>query len=162
VDYVAIDFGGVGVNQTFKVPRYRGIENPFGHIWKWLDGINIKHNNVADGGTSLIYQRNTKTFVDNTLTAYVAAGNLPVTSNYVKLMQDSGLIMPKTVGASASTWFCDYSYTPQPVVSSAWYAPIVGGNASYGADAGFGYVRTSAVASGTSTHFGSRLCCFGE
>ena len=36
------DFGGAGVNRTFNVPRYRGIENPFGHIWKNTDGINIR------------------------------------------------------------------------------------------------------------------------
>lgn len=36
------DFGGEGVNRTFAVPRYRGIENPFGHIWKNTDGINIR------------------------------------------------------------------------------------------------------------------------
>jgi hypothetical protein len=162
VDYVATDFGGVGVDQTFKVPRYRGVENPFGHIWKWLDGINILHNNAGDGGTSLLYQRTTKAFVDGTLTNYTAAGNLPTSNGYVKLMQDSGLIMSKTVGAGETTWWCDYFYTPQPVVSSAWYAPTVGGEAYDGASPGLGYVRSNSRASGSAVRIGSRLCCFGE
>jgi hypothetical protein len=37
-----IDFGGEGINRTFMVPSYRGIENPFGHIWKNTDGVNIR------------------------------------------------------------------------------------------------------------------------
>jgi hypothetical protein len=32
------NFGGAGTNLTFTVPRYRGIENLFGHVWKWVDG----------------------------------------------------------------------------------------------------------------------------
>jgi len=161
VNYVAADFGGAGVSRTFTVNRYRGIEMPFGHIWKWLDGINILHNNVGDGGTSIIYQRNTKTFVDGTLANYVNAGNLPLTSDYVKLMQDSGLIMPKTVGSSNATWWCDYFYTPQPVAVTAWYAPIVGGHSLSALIAGFGYVLSYTAASDTFTSIGGRLSCFG-
>lgn len=160
VNYVAADFGGAGVSRTFTVNRYRGVEMPFGHIWKWLDGINILHNNAGNGGASLIYQRNTKTFVDGTLSAYVAAGNLPNSVGYVKLMQSSGLIMPTTVGGDAATWFCDYFYTPQPVATSAWYAPLVGGCANSGAPAGLGSVDSTDVASAMSTVIGSRLCCF--
>lgn len=41
------DFGGTGINRTFMVPRYRGVENPFGHIWKNTDGVNLRL--YADG-----------------------------------------------------------------------------------------------------------------
>jgi hypothetical protein len=42
VPYEVTNFGGEGVNRTFMVPRYRGIEHPFGHIWKYCEGINIR------------------------------------------------------------------------------------------------------------------------
>ena len=53
-----------------SVPSYRGIENPFGHIWKWTDGVNV----YCDGEThkSTIYTCDDITkFADNTSTNYV-------------------------------------------------------------------------------------------
>ena len=42
-------------SKVFTVPRYRGIENPFGHVWKWTDGVNIEVKTNSDGGTSKVY-----------------------------------------------------------------------------------------------------------
>ena len=33
-----------GSTLVTNVPSYRGIENPFGHIWKWTDGVLAKGN----------------------------------------------------------------------------------------------------------------------
>jgi hypothetical protein len=34
--------GSIGSNSNTKFPcSYRGIENPFGNVWQWIDGINI-------------------------------------------------------------------------------------------------------------------------
>ena len=49
----AVKDGGGSILLTTNVPRYRGIENPFGHIWKFIDGINIRisptEENSGDG-----------------------------------------------------------------------------------------------------------------
>jgi hypothetical protein len=139
----------------FMVNRYRGVENPFGHIWKWLDGINIDH---VHNTSSTIWQRNTKTFVDNTSANYTNAGQAALADGYVKLMQDGGLIIPKTVGGDAATWFCDYYYVSGV---TGWDAPIVGGYAINEAYAGFGYFAAYFGASDSTPNLGARLCAFG-
>jgi len=36
----AADEYETGAAYTTNIPSYRGIENPFGHIWKFIDGFN--------------------------------------------------------------------------------------------------------------------------
>lgn len=158
---VVNNFGGAGVNITFTVPRYRGVENFFGHIWKRTDGINIYHQKVADGGQSLIYQKIGKPYADATAINYKLVGYLPLTSDYVKTMQRGGLIMPLTTQGSSAAYWCDYFYTPQPVANSGWYSPVLGGYALTGAYAGFGSVSSNYGASDTSPTVGARLCIVG-
>jgi len=164
VDYVATDFGGSGVPQTFKVPRYRGIESPFGDIWEWMDGISIYHSVSPRASYSYIID-NPNYFSDGAVNLGRARAviSLALTSGSVKTIAfgSHGDPLPSAVGGDATTYWCDYFYTPQPVVSSAWYAPVVGGYAAYCSAAGFGYVAAINVATDTHTTVGSRLCCFG-
>ena len=40
----------------YSVVAYRGEENPFGNLWKWVDGINTNNGSTfAEGGTGTIY-----------------------------------------------------------------------------------------------------------
>lgn len=40
----------------YSVVAYRGEENPFGNLWKWVDGININNGSTfAEGDTGTIY-----------------------------------------------------------------------------------------------------------
>lgn len=38
--------------QTLSVPSYRGLENPFGHVWSWTDGCKCNVQSDAAGGLS--------------------------------------------------------------------------------------------------------------
>jgi len=60
---------------------YRGIENFFGHLWKWVDGININDR--------VPYVSNTDTdFADDTTTNYTSLAVTLATSNeYVKTLE---------------------------------------------------------------------------
>jgi hypothetical protein len=58
--------------------------------------------------------------------------------------------------------------TPRPTIKSSlkisglwsrWRAPIVGGNANNGSNAGPVNVNTNIAASNTNTNIGSQLCC---
>ena len=157
--YVSVsnDFG------THQVPSYRGIENPFGHIWKWLDGYNMNIQTAGDGGKSLLYFRNETTgLADDTATGYTLAGEMGRAAGYVNSMLP-GHLFPTLAGGSGSgstTLWCDYFYTD--VVSYAgWRAPVVGGAAAASADAGPVYVNTRYAASLTTPDIGSRLCFLG-
>jgi hypothetical protein len=157
VSVVKTDFGGSAVNRTFTVPRYRGIENPFGHIWKFLDGASVYHEST--GGASKLYTCDTPAnFSDNTETNYEYRGNLPSSSGWVKTMthDDKAILISKEIGGDTSLYWCDYYYTPGLIM--AWRALLCGGSASNGSNAGFGCLFSNYTESAADTHIGARLC----
>lgn len=61
-----------------QVPSYRGVENPFGHIWKWTDGCKCLIQSEADGGLSEFYVcDDPAAFTSSGTTNYELRGNLP-------------------------------------------------------------------------------------
>jgi len=158
VSYTAIDFDGVGVNKVFVVPSYRGIENPFGHIWKRLEGINIESSGYPDSHFVKGYVKNGVTgFSDGTSDGYTQIGNLPTSSNYILNLWwgNSGIFLPKIVGGGATTGWCDYYYAPS---SNGWFAPLSSANAISGSSAGIAYVYANYSAATAAAYFGFRLC----
>lgn len=148
---------------TTSVPSYRGVENPFGHIFKWVDGTKILIQSNDDGGKSLFYTCDDPSMFNTSaseLTGYTYIGALPRTSGYIKsiLFGDNGDIMPKEVGGGSTTYFCDFFYTDIPASGFASRALCFGGLAHYGALAGFVYSRSNYSWSNSSAHIGSRLC----
>ena len=148
------NFGGAGVNRTFTVPRYRGIENWFGHVWKWIDGITINH--LSDRREVYVFD-NPAQFADATSVNARLLGLMPLTEGYIR-RTIGATFLPTTVGsgASSTTNYADYFYAP--ALSSGWRALISGGAAYYGASAGAFYAYTSYVASNAYAYLGGRLC----
>jgi hypothetical protein len=147
------NFGGAGVSRTFTIPRYRGIENSFGHIWKWVDGVSFNH--LADRRECYIFD-DPALIADNTSVGARLAGNLSLAEGWVKtiLFGTKGDIFPTSVGGSSTTQFCDYFYAP--ALGSGWRALIFGGSADSGASAGRCAI-TNYGASIASTYIGARL-----
>jgi hypothetical protein len=160
VSYVAADFGGTGVSRTFAVPRYRGIENLFGHLYEWVDGILIDIKSDAEGGTSTLFTCNDSTKFSSVITVdYANKGLITRTSGYMRSLKfgAEGDIMPQSVvGAGSTTYYCDYFYTT--VTSSSVRVVFFGGTATHDANAGLATAATHCVPSDTSTNIGSRLC----
>ena len=151
------DYGDV----TVEVPSYHGIENPFGHIWKWTDGCKVLIQSDADGGKSLFYScNNPENFHFEGTNNYKLIGNLPRTNGYIKevLLGSNGDIMPKEVGGSSSSYFCDYFYTSIPDSGVSERGVRFGGTAATGSTAGFACSSTSYAASAATASIGSRLC----
>lgn len=144
-----------------SVPSYRGIENPFGHIWKITDGVKFMIQSEADGGKSLIYVcDNPANYSSSGVTGYELRGELPRSEGYVKTIchGEHGDILPTAVGAGSTSYFCDYFYTSIPESGTAERACFFGGYANDGAAAGFVYALSNYSASDASASFGSRLC----
>lgn len=138
------------------VPRYRGIENPFGHIWKNCDGINIDIKTDADGGTSRCYVcGDPSLFSDSGYNGYKNIGLVPRIDGYIKDMI-FGEIMPLDTGAGSTTHWCDYFYTS--ITSSSLRTVLFGGSANDGASAGFGCSYSTYSPSFAYASIGSRLC----
>jgi hypothetical protein len=148
-----------GTHATLMANRYRGIENPFGHIWKYTDGANIQVT-TGDNGLSILWTTaDPSNFSDSSYVGYDKKGNICRVNGYAKntLLGEDGDIIATEIGGSSSTYWCDYYYTNTSTNSLRLVA--VGGG-SDGADAGFIRVNTSETPSGAYKHFGSRLCFF--
>lgn len=160
VDYNVIGSDGSTV-KTFAVPRYRGVENPFGHIWKWTDGCKCIIQSEASGGLSKFYVcDNPANFTSSGTTNYDYRGNLPRSEGYVKalILGEDGEIMPLAVGGGSTTYFCDYFYTNIPTSGESERGVLFGGHAISGAAAGFVFALTYYTATYAAAYFGSRLC----
>lgn len=146
-----------------NVPRYRGIENPFGHIWQWTDGINVRISptveNGGDGLSKVFVCKDPSKFTDSNYDGYSHVGNEARTDGYVKeiIGGEFGEIMPSAVGGGSTTYFCDYHYTNIPT-SETLRGVSFGGHAYGGAYCGFVSAASHRAPSYTAASFGSRLC----
>lgn len=159
--YVVKNASG-GTHATLMANRYRGIENPFGHIWKYTDGANIQVT-TGDAGLSILWTTDDPSnFSDTSYTGYNKKGNICRTNGYAKkmLLGEDGDIVATEIGGSSSTYWCDYYYTNTS--ANRMQVVLVGGSADYGSSAGLAHVNATYAPSGASRNVGSRLCFFPE
>lgn len=147
------DTGKTVPTSSTNVPRYRGVENPFGYIWEWTDGVLI---NVTSS-KSEVYTCYDPTKYASTITEdYTYVGDEIRSDGYVKALI-AGEIIPEAIGGASNTYFCDYHY--QNASSGSWVRGVLFGGASHhGSYAGFLYAYSHYAPSYTSTNIGSRLC----
>jgi len=163
VNYTVTDFGGAGVNRTFTVPRFLGHENPFGHIWMILDGININIQAADSGGESQVFVAdNPSAWNDANYTGYTNRGLMHRANGYMNkaLLGAGAEFVPSEAGISGSgtgTYYCDYFYTSIPASGTSLRMLFVGGTANIGAAGGFAYSNSNNTPSNADVYIGSRL-----
>lgn len=157
--------------KTVNVPRYRGIENPFGHVWKNVIDVVI----AGTDNSVYICKDYTKfgTFeggTNPTAEQLIAAGyelqdfkESTITSQYVKKLVNNNQadLFPTVVGngASATTYYCDYHWT------SAIATPrtlLLGGCSGNGSHAGLFYLYSSGGLDYSAAFVGTRITFYGE
>lgn len=125
--------------KTFKVPRWRGFDNPFGDIWTNLDGI-ILERTAANQPSSVYTTSNPSVFGDDNTAKgkMTVAGKEIASDGYTKDFDlgSKGEIIPSVVGGSATTYMCDYHWCS--TASTSLRTLFVGGYASDGGSAGLG------------------------
>lgn len=152
------------IEVTSSVPRYHGIENPFGHIYHWVDGVNVKVSaeieNGGDGTSKVYVCHDPSQFKDNGYDGYSHVGNEARTSNYVKevIFGEEGDIDASVVGGGSTTYFCDYHYVSIPSSGEALRGLLFGGRADSGAGAGLASSTSDHAPSSAYAYIGSRLC----
>lgn len=149
-----------GTHATLMTNRYRGIENPFGHIWKYVDGANVQVT-TGDSGLSILWTTNNPlNFSSTSYTGYDKKGNICRTDGYAKkmLLGEDGDIVTTEIGGSSSTYWCYYYATNTS--ANRMQVIQVGGNADSGTSAGLAYVSAGDPPSGAYRRVGSRLCFF--
>lgn len=139
-----IDDSTTVATKTFKVPRWRGFDNPFGDIWTNLDGI-ILERTAANEASSVYTTTDSSKFGDDATAKnnMTVAGTEIASDGWTKDFDlgEKGNIIPSAVGGSAITYMCDYHYCNASSMSLRTL--IVGSCANYGSIAGLGCVNSN-------------------
>ena len=128
--------------KTFKVPRWRGFDNPFGDIWTNLDGVVIQR--TAANEISSVYTTTNKEEFTDVIGSKTIAGYEVAQDGYIKefdLGETAEIIPSSCTGASATTYICDYHSCN--ATSTDLQTLRVGGGADYGGNAGLGFFASN-------------------
>lgn len=148
-----------GTHATLMANRYRGIENPFGHVWKYTDGANIQVT-TGDAGLSILWTTDDPSnFSDTSYTGYDKKGNICRTSGYAKkmLLGENGDIIPTEVDGSSSTYWCDYYRTT--ITIDGISVVLAGSSANSALGNGLASIY-GGYTSNSARDIGTRLCFF--
>ena len=122
---------------TYYANRYRGIENPFGHIWKHVDDIVNVYN--ADTTYKTVYKcnkpehfANNKTDKYKPLCSFPGGAKMQGWSKEIKATINCDFFK-YSVGGSESTYWCDYNYDDNDTTE---HCLLIGGRSDYGSMAG--------------------------
>ena len=157
--------------KVVNVPRYRGIENPFGHVWK-----NVIDVVVAGTDNSVYICKDYTKFgtfeggTNPTAEQLIAADyelqdfkESTITGQYVKKLVNNNQadLFPTVVGngASVTTYYCDYHWT------SATATPrtlLIGGCSGSGSYAGLFYLLSHHGLDVSAASVGTRITFYGE
>lgn len=150
------NFPTAGLTKATQCNSYRGIENFFGDIWEWTNGVNVKVNvDIAE-----VFVSNDNNISDVDYTNYRKVGEMPALNGYIKeiIFGEEGSILPlNTTGGSSTTYFSDYYYQLNPA-AEALRGLLFGGAAYHGATAGSAFATSTIAPSYTTAYLGSRLC----
>lgn len=146
--------GSVNNPDGWNIVTYRGEENFFGNIWKWIDGINIYNYGV---GSVHIADHS---FADGSVDHYEDAGITICGANgYVSAFgynEDfDWLFIASECSGDSALPVGDYFY--QNKVAEYWTVALLGGAWTYGANAGGFDWSVSTAASSRIRHIGGRL-----
>ena len=130
--------------------QYRGIENPWGNVWEWVDGINFQNR------TAYICTDPTK-YADDTTANYTSTGvTLSSTTGWIKGLGLSTdfpwAYLPNEPGGSSTTYIPDYMYS-----GGGWRVLNVGGSYSKRLNGGQFYFDASNTSSDKNSDLGARL-----
>lgn len=131
--------GAVTNGNNINIVTYRGEENLWGNIWKWIDGLNIysngnsTNNSVFVADHSFVESKNNDHYKD-------AGFVLPPNDGYVNAFGYSEefdwLFLPSEVGNGASTGVPVGDYYWQSTASAGYRVAQLGARWNYGSAAG--------------------------
>lgn len=148
-----------GTAYNVDVPVYRGVKNPFGNIWKFIDGFLRKHSASSDCNEAY-WQDGSKDFSD-TIADYIATGfSCATKEGYIKAFGYSEdcdfMYMTSKVGGDSNRPVGDYYYVNMS--NNNIYIALLGAYWNNGTASGLFYWGLNSVASYRYCSFGGRLC----
>lgn len=140
---------------TRKCNRYRGIENPFGHIWKHTDDIISVYN-----GDYRTWYKSMKPdqFSTNKNTSYKPlCSSTMVSGGYkteIKATPTCDFFAMSVSGGSENTYWCDYNWDN---TDASEHCLLIGGRSGLGGAAGLFALASRNGVGDSDAIFGSRL-----
>lgn len=140
---------------TRKCNRYRGIENPFGHIWKHTDDIISVYN-----GDYRTWYKSMKPdqFSTNKNTSYKPlCSSTMVSSGYkteIKATPTCDFFAMSVSGGSQNTYWCDYNWDN---TDTSEHCLLIGGSSGDGGLAGLFALHSADGVGSSSANVGFRL-----
>ena len=139
---------------TRKCNRYRGIENPFGHVWKHTDDV----ISIYGGGYRTWYKSiKPEQFANNKNTSYKPLTTATVVTGYkteIRATPTCDFFAAACTNGSESTYWCDYNWDN---TDTSEHCLLIGSNSDPGGGAGLFYLRSNNGVSYSSAAIGSRL-----
>ena len=141
-----------------KVPSYRGVENPFGHIGKLLDGVKLVVG--ASGEIQSYVYTSPSDYGGRGVELCRPAGGYVKNKGYLRRISlgNSGDIIPVEVGAGSSTFFCDSVWSTHAIGSEYESFIVLGGYSNSHEGAGMLCMELAYEGTQRKSYFGTRLC----
>lgn len=140
---------------TRKCNRYRGIENPFGHIWKHTDDVISVYGN---GYRTWYKSVKPNQFATNKNTSYKPfCASTMVSSGYkteIKATPTCDFFAISVSGGSETTYWCDYNWDN---TDTSEHCLLIGGHSDSGGAAGLFDLHSNAGVGTSNADVGSRL-----
>lgn len=139
---------------TRKCNRYRGIENPFGHIWKHTDDIISIY-----GGSWRTYYKSIKPdqFATNKNNSYKPLTSAEVVTGYkteIRATPTCDFFAEACTSGSETTYWCDYNWDN---TDASEHCLLIGGHSDAGGRAGLFYLLSDTGVGDSNANIGSRL-----
>lgn len=139
---------------TRKCNRYRGIENPFGHIWKHTDDI----ISIYDGGWRTYYKSiKPDQFATNKNNSYKPLTSAAVVTGYkteIRATPTCDFFAEACTNGSESTYWCDYNWDN---TDTSEHCLLIGGDSGCGGQAGLFALNSYSGVGRSDAYIGSRL-----
>ena len=139
---------------TRKCNRYRGIENPFGHIWKHTDDI----ISIYEGGWRTYYKSiKPDQFATNKNNSYKPLTSAAVVTGYkteIRVTPTCDFFAEACTNGSETTYWCDYNWDN---TDTSEHCLLIGGHSGAGGWAGLFSLNSYSGVGASNAHIGSRL-----
>ena len=140
---------------TRKCNRYRGIENPFGHIWKHTDDIVSKYEAPYRTWYKSVKPDQFATNKNNSYKPLCGVDN--VNTGYkteIKATPACDFFSMSVSGGSETTYWCDYNWDN---TNTSEHCLLIGGRSDNGGAAGLFTLTSSGGVGASYANLGSRL-----
>lgn len=140
---------------TRKCNRYRGIENPFGHIWKHTDDVISKFEQTYRTWYKSVKPNQFDTNKNNSYKPLCSVND--VVTGYkteIKATPTCDFFAMKCTNGSETTYWCDYNWDN---TDTSEHCLLIGGDSGHSGQAGLFHLASNAGVGHSLANVGSRL-----